>query len=62
MGVEHAECRLLALEVFDDADQDHVLDHVGKIAGVEGVAVIHRSAITIISAWLVRSEWWRQRP
>jgi len=33
-----------------------MLDHIGKIAGVEGVPVIHVTSV------LQREEWLRQRP
>ena len=41
MGVDEAEGRALLFEVDEDAGQDRVLDDVGEIAGVEGVAVVH---------------------
>ena len=43
MSVDEAERRLLALEMNEDARQDGVLEDVGEIAGMKGVAVIHES-------------------
>jgi hypothetical protein len=42
MGVDHPECVVLALHVGDDRRQHRVLQHVGEISGMVGVAVIHR--------------------
>ena len=41
MGVDEAERRVLAREIDEDARQDRVLEHVGEIAGMKGVAIIH---------------------
>ena len=40
MGVDEAERALLAGEIDKDARKDRVLEHVGEIAGMEGVAVV----------------------
>src|SRR5690606_23491948 len=44
MGVDDAEGAGLALQVLDDARQHRMLEHVGEVSGVEGVAVIHRGS------------------
>ncbi len=41
MGVDIAERRVLAAEGGQQAGQQHVLDDIGKIAGMEMVAIIH---------------------
>src|SRR5690606_832179 len=41
MGVDDAEGGVLAPEIGEDAGEGDVLDHIGEIAGVEGVAVVH---------------------
>ncbi len=41
MGVEQEEGFVLQLHVLDDEGEDAVLHHIGEIAGVIGVAVIH---------------------
>ena len=41
MGVDDAERRRLGAQVHQNADQDRMLDHIGKVAGVKGVAIIH---------------------
>ena len=45
MRVEDAEGRRLAAEMDEDAHEKRVLDHVGEVAGVEGVAVVHADAL-----------------
>ena len=42
MGVEHQKRLRLALHGAQQFEQQSVFDAVGKIAGVEGVAVVHR--------------------
>ena len=41
MRVDDPKGRLLALEMDEDADEKDVLHHVGEVAGMEGVAVVH---------------------
>ena len=41
MGIDDAERLVLALQIVDEPCQHRVLDDVGEVAGVEGVAVIH---------------------
>ena len=44
MGVDDPERRILALEIGDDLGQHRVLEHIGEIARMIAVAVIHRLA------------------
>ena len=48
MGVDHPEGGVLLHQVGENARENGVLDHIGKIAGMECVAVIHRSVTTNI--------------
>ena len=41
MGVDDAKRRRLLLQIGQDADQHDVLDDVGEVAGMEGVAIVH---------------------
>ena len=41
MGVDETERRLLTHEIGEETRQEGVLEDVGEIAGVEGVAVVH---------------------
>ena len=41
VSVDEAERRVLAREVNEDARQDGVLEDVGEIAGMKGMAIIH---------------------
>ena len=41
MGVDDAERRRLGAQVHQNANQHRMLDHIGKVAGVKGVAIIH---------------------
>src|SRR5271165_4649248 len=50
MRVDEAERRRLASEVDEDARQNRVLDDVGEIAGMEGVAIVHRPILATGSA------------
>ena len=43
MGVDRPERRRLDPKMDEDARQDDVLHHVGEVAGVEGVAIVHES-------------------
>ena len=66
MGVDEAERRLLPREMDEDARQDRVLENIGEIAGVKGVAIVHRlgpsapaqriGATAIDAAWQVWPE------
>ena len=44
MGVDHAERRRLGAQIMQDAAKHRMLEHVGEIAGMEGVAIIHELA------------------
>jgi hypothetical protein len=50
MGVDEAKRRLLPREMDEEARQDRVLENVGEIAGVKGVAIVHRENNEIITA------------
>jgi hypothetical protein len=50
MGVDDAERARLVLEIGDDARQHDVLDDIGEVAGMEGVAVIHARALRHVTA------------
>jgi len=41
MGVDDAEGRRLLAQMHENAHQHRVLDHIGEIAGVKVVAIIH---------------------
>src|SRR5205085_4163985 len=41
MRIDDPECARLQQEVHDDAGEDDVLEDVGKVAGMEGVAIVH---------------------
>jgi len=43
MGVEHRDPARLALQRTDQPDEQRVLDAVGEVAGMEGVAVVQAS-------------------
>jgi hypothetical protein len=42
MGVDETDRGFLAGEIGEETRQERVLENVGEIAGVEGVAVVHR--------------------
>jgi hypothetical protein len=49
--IEIEEWRRLLLQVLDQHDEHHVLQHVGEVPGMERVAIVHdrldpRSAVT----------------
>ena len=46
MRIQHRERRLFALERIDTVKQDSMLEDVGMIAGMEGVAIVHASGLT----------------
>ncbi len=41
MGVEQAESLVLLLQVYDQAGQYRMLQHVGEIARMVDVAIVH---------------------
>ena len=43
MGVEQEEGLLLLLQMFDDESENGVFHHIGEVAGMIGVAVVHAS-------------------
>lgn len=43
MGVDEAEGAFLAVQINDDAGQNGVLEHIGEIAGMKGVAIVDLS-------------------
>ena len=45
MRIDVAERRRLELERIEQADQDGVFEDVGKVAGMEGVAIVHRAIL-----------------
>src|SRR5205085_1103228 len=47
MAVDDAKGGRLLLQIKQDAHEHDVLDDVGEIAGVEGVAVVHGGGVTI---------------
>jgi hypothetical protein len=49
MGVEHEDRLRLAFQVFEQADDQCVLDHVAEATGVERVSVVHRFS-TLVQA------------
>jgi hypothetical protein len=42
MGVDHTKGLILALQIGDDLRQHRVLEHIGEIARMVAVTVIHR--------------------
>jgi len=44
VGVDHGEAGVFLTHVLQDGDQRHVLEHVGVVARVEGVAVTEHGA------------------
>ena len=46
VAVDHPEWRRLVLQIDQDPGQYDVLDDVGEIPGVEGVAIIHGSGLS----------------
>jgi hypothetical protein len=41
MGVDDADRRVLLLQIEDDPRQHRMLDHIGEVSGVKGVAIVH---------------------
>src|SRR6516164_3490147 len=41
MRVDDDERRVLLLQVLEDRDKRHMLDDIGEIAGMEGMAIVH---------------------
>ena len=50
MGVDDAERLVLVLQIFDQPGQHDVLDHIGEISGMIGVAVVHATPVSAGSA------------
>ena len=50
MGVDETERAFLARQINEDAGQNGVLEHVGKIAGMKGVTIVDRNDPSIQSA------------
>jgi hypothetical protein len=46
MGVDHAEGGGLLLQMKQDAREHDVLDDIGEVAGVKGMAVVHAASST----------------
>jgi len=55
MGFDDAEGRGLAAQMHEDAHQHRVLDHIGKIAGVKGVTIIHGRKVMRANSRLSKS-------
>ena len=55
MGIDDAESGRLAAQMDEDARQHRVLDDIGKIAGVKGMAVVHRISVPQAQAGLENS-------
>ncbi|MNV82426.1 hypothetical protein D3C71_1761600 [compost metagenome] len=52
MGVQHGQGRVFLGKVLQGGNQHRVLEHVGVVACMEGVAVTeHAPMVTIVSAW-----------
>jgi len=47
MGVDDAEGRLLPGEIEQQPRQQRMFEHVGEIAGVKGVAVVHDAGVPL---------------
>ena len=41
MGIDDPKCRLLRLQSLDDERQHRMLDHIGKVPGMERMAIVH---------------------
>jgi hypothetical protein len=46
MGVDNPKRLFLLLQVLDDARQHRMLDDIGKVSGVIGVAVVHAAGLS----------------
>src|SRR5262249_56414769 len=55
MGVDDAKGRGLLAQMHEDAHQYCVLDHIGEIAGVKGMAVIHGRKVMRANSRLSKS-------
>ncbi len=44
VGIDHGEAGVFLTHVLQDGDQRHVLEHIGVVARVEGVAVTEHGA------------------
>ena len=40
MGIDHAECRILRAEMHQHADEQGVLEDIGEVSGMKGVAIV----------------------
>src|ERR1700744_1288322 len=49
MAVDDSERRLLLAQMQQDRDQRHMLDDIGEIAGVVGMAIIHFEIVSSAS-------------
>ena len=63
MRVDHRERRVLLEQVLERGDQYRVLEHVGVVAGVEGVAVAEHAAMLTVAPdpsynQRLCSAWW----
>jgi len=45
MGIEYCERRVLLRHVFEHSEQNRVFEHIGMVAGVEGVAVTEHAGM-----------------
>jgi hypothetical protein len=46
MGIDNAKGLFLALEIEHNSRQDDVFDHIGEIAGMIGVSVVHAGLLS----------------
>src|SRR5215831_10520029 len=47
MRIDDGERLFLLLQVLDDRNESHMLDNVGKIAGMEGMAIVHGVCVNL---------------
>ena len=52
MGVDDAEGCFLLAKMDERKDQQRVFDDIGEIAGMEGVAIIHRRQTDELAAFV----------
>ena len=56
MGIEDAERRRLRAQMQQDAHEHRVLEDIGEVAGVKGVAIVHGTVA--LAKWSVAiGEW-----
>jgi hypothetical protein len=53
MGVQHGQCRIFLRKVLQSGNQNGVLEHIGMVARVEGVAVTEHVAMVTIAGRLL---------